>query len=159
MADRNVFGQYFQTAYVTRDLDAAMALFQRRFGVADYKVIEGSPRPDGTPAATQRIALTYLDDVMVELIQPSLEIATIYDDALPDDTTSVRLHHLGFLIDDYEHMVRELTKLGYPLPSIGSFGDVLDYIYADTRAEFGHYCEFIRLGEAGRAMFASVPQR
>jgi len=156
VADRGVFGRYFQTAYVTRDLDAAMALFRARHGDRDYTVIEGHTRPDGTPAAAQRIALTYLGDTMIELIQPSIEITTIYDHALPDDAESVRLHHLGYLVDDYDHTFGELTKLGYSLPSAGSFGDALDYIYADTRPDFGHFSEFIRLGTAGKAMFDAV---
>lgn len=159
MTDRNVFGRFFQTAYVTRDLDAAMALFRARHGDVDYKVMEGQARPDGIPAAAQRIALTYVGDVMIELIQPSLEIATIYDYALPDDAESMCLHHLGYLIEDYHQTFGELTKLGYSLPSAGSFGDLLDYIYADTRAEFGHFSEFIRLGAAGKAMFDAVPRR
>lgn len=35
--------------------------------------------------------------------------------------------------------------------------DALNYSYADTRAELGHQSEFIRLGDVGKAMFASVP--
>ena len=158
VADGSLFGRYFQTAYVTRDLDAAMALFRARHGDLNFKVLEGQPRPDGAPAAARRIALHYLGDVMVELIQPSLEITTIYDDALPDDAGGVRLHHLGYLVEDHDRTLSRLTKLGYALPSVGSFGEALDYIYADTRAEFGHFSEFIRLGPAGKAMFEAVPR-
>lgn len=158
MTNSDLFRGFFQLGYVTRDLDVAMDLFRARHGALDYKITEGQDRPDGTPSPTQRIALTYIGDVMIELIQPSLKIETIYDPALPRDSASVRLHHLGFLIDDYQAMVDRLTSLGYALPLAGSFGDVLDYIYADTRAELGHFCEFIRLGEAGKAMFESVPR-
>lgn len=154
----SVFGRYFQTAYVTRDLEAAMALFRARHGDLAFSVMEGRPHPDGSPPAAQRIALTYLGDMMIELIQPSPEASTIYDDALPD-SDGMRLHHLGYLVDDHDRTLAQLTELGYALPSVGSFGDALDYIYADTRAEFGHFSEFIRLGAAGKAMFEAVPRR
>jgi hypothetical protein len=36
-------------------------------------------------------------------------------------------------------------------------GAMLDYCYGDTRADLGHYAEFIRLDAGGRAWFESIP--
>ena len=154
---RHVFSGYFQLGYVTRDLDAAIAAYRAKFGEVGFFVNEPGPI-DGAPSPTRRLALGYIDDVMIELIEPDPAQATIYDDALPDGVGPIRLHHLGYLIDDHAAMLGRLKDMGYAVPLFGSMPGVLDYIYADTRADLGHYSEFIRLDEGGRAFFGAVPR-
>jgi len=155
----NFFSGFFQLGYVTRDLDRACAAFADRFGAVDFTVSEPGPI-DGRQPPTRRIALTWIDEVMTEIIEPDPAQRTIYDDALPaaDERGAIRLHHLGYLIDDHEAMLTRLGQMGYAVPLHGGMPGALDYIYADTRAHLGHYCEFIRLDEGGRAFFGSVPR-
>jgi len=40
----------------------------------------------------------------------------------------------------------------------GSSGGILDYHYADTVQQLGHYCELIRLRPAGRDFWSAVPR-
>ena len=148
---RSLFDRFFQMGYVSRDADGAMAHFNERFGPVEFQVV-----PGGTPSI-KRLALTYIGATMIEILEIDASIPSFYLDFLPARQSDVRLHHLGFLIDDYPAMLQRLRDEGYDIPLCGSAGDVLDVCYADARAQLGHYLEYIRLGEAGRSWFASVP--
>lgn len=151
------FKGFFQLGYVTRDLDSACVAYREKYGPVEFMV--NAPAPiNGIAPPTRRIALAYIDDVMTEIIEPDPDQQTIYDDATPASTGAIRLHHFGYLIDDHAAMLRQLDQMGYAVPLHGSMPGVLDYSYADTRADLGHFCEFIRLDEAGRAFFGSVPR-
>lgn len=154
----HLFGRFFQLGYVTRNLDAAIAGYQSRFGPTEFTVNVSPARPDGSLSPTRKIGLAYVDDVMIKIIEPEPSIATIYGDAIPKIDGPITFHHLGFLVDDHQRTIDRMKALGYAIPMVGSFGDVLDYSYADTRADVGHYSEFIRLGERGRQMFDAVPR-
>lgn len=151
------FSGFFQLGYVTRDLESACKAWRDRFGAVDFTISEPGPI-DGKQPPTRRIALSYIDDVMIEIIEPDPAQRTIYDDAIPEETGAVRLHHFGYLIDDHDVMLKRLGQMGYAVPLHGTMPGALDYIYADTRAHLGHFCEFIRLEEGGRAFFDSVPR-
>jgi hypothetical protein len=145
---------FFQLGYVTRNLDAAMAEFNRRFGPAEFQIIHGTPEH----AHTKRIALTWIGETMTELIEPDPDVPSLYVEALPSGAGGeIRFHHIGCLTRDYEETLRRIRADGYAVPLAVSFGDVLDCVYADARAELGHYLEYIRLGDEGRKWFASVP--
>lgn len=153
----HLFAGFFQLGYVTRDVDAAVAVYTQRYGKAEFLINEPMPI-DGVAPPTRRIALAYIDDTMIELIEPDPMQRTIYNDVLPDRFGAIRLHHLGYLIDDHQAMLRRLRESGYDVPFHGSIPGALDYSYADTRAELGHFSEFIRLDEGGRAFFGAVPR-
>lgn len=153
----SLFSGFFQFGYVTRNLDAACATFRRKFGPVEF--LTNDPAPiDGVAPPTRRIALTYIDDVMTEIIEPDPAQKTIYDDALPATEGPIHLHHFGYLIDDHEAMLKRLAAMGYTVPLFGAMPGGLDYSYADTRADLGIWSEFIRLDEGGRAFFEAVPR-
>lgn len=153
----HLFSGFFQLGYVTRDLDSAIAAWRARLGPVEF-LVNTPGIVNGAPSPTRRLALAYIDDVMTEIIEPDPAQATIFDDALPDRAGPIRLHHFGYLIDDHQAMLERLEAMGYAVPLHGSMEGVLDYSYADTRADLGHFCEFIRLDDAGRAFFATVPR-
>ncbi len=153
----HLFSGFFQLGYVTRDLDIACAAFRDKFGPIEFLVNE-PVGPDGSTPPTRRIALAYIDEVMTEIIEPDPAQRTIYDDALPDEAGPIRLHHFGYLIDDYDAMIGRLKGMGYAVPLHGAMPGALDYIYADTRNDLGVFSEFIRLDEGGRAFFGAVPR-
>lgn len=154
---QNFFGGFFQLGYVTRDLDAAIAQYRKRFGEVEFAVNE-PPAINGVPAPTRRIALAWIDEVMTEIIEPDPAQTTIYDDLVPATAGPIALHHFGYLIDDHEAMLQRCTDMGYAVPMAGKMPGALGYIYADTRAELGHWVEFITLEEGGRQFFGSVPR-
>jgi hypothetical protein len=154
---RNFFHGFFQLGYVTQNVDAACAVFRERFGPVEFLI--NTPGPiDGKAPPTRKIALTYIDDVMTEIIEPDPDQATIYDDHIPATAGPIKLHHFGYLIDDHEAMLRRLADMGYAVPLAGTMPRALDYSYADTRADLGVWSEFIRLDEGGRAFFGAVPR-
>jgi hypothetical protein len=147
------FGRFFQLGYVARDLDAAIAEFPRRFGPAEFQIVNA----DQPNIATKRIALTWIGATMIELIEPSLSMPSIYLDAVPAHAGDIRFHHTGHLVDDYPAATQRFKAEGYEVPMFLSYGTVLDCCYADARDRLGHYLECIRLGEEGRRWFSSVP--
>lgn len=154
---QHIFGGFFQLGYVARDLNQAMDAFRRRFGAIEFYAYEPGI-VDGAPSPTRRIALAYLDDTMIEIIEPDPAQQTIFDHALPDRADCMAFHHLGYLIEDHDIMLRRLEEAGYTVPLHGSVDGFLDYSYADTRADLGHFSEFIRLDQGGRDFFAAVPR-
>lgn len=152
-----MFGGFFQIGYATRDLDNALALCRRRFGEIEFLVYEPGI-VKGLPSPTRRIGLAYLGDTMIELIEPDPAQQTIFDAALPAQAGSIGLHHLGYLIDDHDAMLERLKGMGCDVVLEDRIDGFLDYSYADTRGDFGHFSEFIRLEDAGREFFAQVPR-
>lgn len=153
----NFFSGFFQFGYVTRNLDAACAAFRDKFGQVEF-LITDPVGPDGGPAPTKRLALTWIDDVMTEIIEPDFDQKTIYDHAIPAEAGPLCLHHFGYLIDDHEGMLKRLAGMGYALPMHGSLPGFLDFSYADTRADLGVFSEFIRLDKSGKEFFDSAPR-
>lgn len=150
----SLLGGFFQLGYVTRDLDAAMVEFRRRFGPVEFQIIQGTAQHPHT----RRIALTWIGETMTELIEPDPAVPSLYVGALPPAANGeIRFHHIGCLTQDYARTMRRITADGYATPLAVSLGEVLDCVYADTRAQLGHYLEYIRLGEEGRKWFESVP--
>ena len=148
-----LFNRFFQVGYVTRDGDAAMAQFSTRFGPSEFQIIHGSAEHPHT----KRIGLTYIGETMIEIIEVNDAVSSIYRDYLPASGGDIRFHHLGHLTDDYQATLRRLEHEGYDVPMKITYGEVLDCCYVDTRAQLGHYLEYVRLGEEGRKWFSSVP--
>jgi hypothetical protein len=154
----HLFGGFFQLGYVTRNLDRAIESYKARFGHTDFLTFPTPESPGVPPVPMSRIALAYIDSVMIELIEVKPEITSIYSDVLPMTQEDIALHHLGFLIPDHEAMLKMLEAGGHAVKWAGTSGETMDYIYADTRKELGTYAEFIHLYPAGEAFFASVPR-
>jgi hypothetical protein len=145
---------FFQLGYVTRNLDAAMAEFNRRFGPVEFQIVQGTAQHPHT----KRIALTWIGETMTEIIEPDPAVRSLYVDTLPSAANGeIRFHHIGCLIQDYAGTMLRIGAEGYTVPMALSHGEVLDCMYADTRAELGHFLEYIRLGDEGRKWFESVP--
>lgn len=158
MLGPSLFGGFFQLGYITRDLDAAIGAFRDRFGAAEFTIFSPPTRPDGTPSPARRIGLTYVDEMMIEIIEPDTGQSTIYDNCLPDQAGTMCLHHLGYLVDDLDATLEQLRATGFAIALEARVTDMLDVCFADTRAELGHYSEFIRLADGGRSFFGSVPR-
>jgi hypothetical protein len=153
-----LFSGFFQLGYVTRDLTAGIKAYTDRFGAADFMHLPIAPPNDGTRAGVTGIALAYIGEVMVEMIETDPLVPSIFTACVPEGPGALRLHHLGYLVTDFNEALDRVRSGGYEIPFAGTFGDVLDYGFADTRNHLGHYSEFIRLGEPGKRLYASVPR-
>ena len=154
-----LFKRHFQVAYVTDDAKVAAEILGRHYGVTKWDLMDMAAI-HGPGSAARIIGNAWVGDMMIEVIEPDENVESIYRNWRKDSTARVRFHHLGFLVDSAEEMEaakRQLAASGFPIVVDGSFGEVLDYAYADTTAELGHYYEMIRLKEQGQSFFGRIP--
>ena len=138
---------HYQTAYVTHDLDAAMELLTRRYGVKDYIVFEPDmilKTPHGDKASSVRAALAWTGGLQIELIQPVSGYLDHYLPFLPADTSDPvpRFHHIAVRRDDLDAMREEIDRLGVPFAFEGSVPGLV-FIYLDARESLGHFLEYL----------------
>jgi len=154
----SLFAGLFQVAYVTRDLDAAVALARTRFGI-DRMAIQRSIRH--SPTTTIDIALAWVGDRMIELIAPHGDGSSVYE-ALPiPEASTLRLHHMGHILPDEAGLTALRTSLA--AAAIPVFVERehpgLRFLFADTRPLLGHFTEHMIFSGDGRAMLDAVPRQ
>lgn len=146
---------FFQFAYVVRTLEGGMRTMRERFGVTRWHVRELAPA-----APARRLAFAYVEAAMIELVEAKPDEDSIYRAWIPESDDRLRIHHLGYLIDDeaeYAARVAGFAEAGIATAMAG-ITPALHYHYADTLALLGHYVELVRLtGDEGRAYWADVP--
>lgn len=154
-----LFKRHFQIAYLVDDVEQAMSSLGRNHGITKWDLMD--MKAAGAPhSPLQFIANAWAGEMMIELLQADEAVESLYSGWQRDKNLPLRLHHFGFLVDSAEQFsshCRQLADNGSPIVVEGSFGDVLDYAYADTTAELGHYYEIIRLKSEGEAFFGRVP--
>lgn len=138
---------HFQNAYVTHDLERAMALIDDRFGRTDWIVFDPTMilrTPDGPKESTVRAALGWKDGLQIELIQPVSGHLDHYLPALPADHTdpTPRFHHIAVRRDYEAAMREEIEALGFPLIFESSVPGLV-FVYLDARETLGHAFEYI----------------
>lgn len=141
-----IFANHFQNAYVTRDIDAAVERLTRHYGIDRFIHFD----PDAmvqTPAGPRhlkaRAALGWIDaSLMIELVQPGPGTVDIYSEALPADD-SLRFHHIAMRTADWAATRRAMDERGWPIAMELEMAEGLNFLYADARAELGHYVEYI----------------
>lgn len=133
-----------QVGLVVRDIDAMMRTYHEKFGVGPWVCYTYGPplvkemtyrgkRQD----YRMRIALGYVGETMIELIQP-LEGPTIYEEHLAQHGEGI--HHLLQYLDDLDGAIRDLEARGYRMIQSGrGYGVDGDggYAYFDTVADLG----------------------
>lgn len=152
---------FFQIAYVATDIDQAVEVFARDYGIPSFAVSRDVQIDTRGGKATLHFALAYVGGQQIELIQPAAGADRPYREALPTEGFAIRLHHLGHLVtreEEWNQIKTAIAVRGLDTPVAGVFGDLMHYLYADTRNELGHYLEYMYQTEAGRDMFAHVPR-
>jgi len=141
------FDNFFQNAYVTRDLDRAMELMKTRFNIKEFMVIEPDIEmitPNGPKRSITRAALGWADNsFLIELIQPmpGSEI-DIYSAFLPEDDRP-KFHHVAARTFDWEETHRQITAEGWTIAQEHHMKEGLNFMYVDALDTLGHYVEFI----------------
>lgn len=154
-----LFKRHFQVAYVVDDAKAAIEVLSRRYGVEKWDLMDMAEL-HGSGASARYIGNAWVGDAMIEVIEPDEAVESIYQGWKKDSGNLLRFHHLGFLVDSAEEFDAAKARLaahGFPIVVDGSFGEVLDFAYADTTAELGHYYEIIRLKSQGDSFFGRIP--
>ena len=144
-----ITGRHFQNAYVTRDIDAAVARFKAHADVRKLIETEVTTQlwtPQGDGEGRQKLAFIWVEDMQYELIQPvSGDVLALYRDALPDGD-EIRFHHVCNRVDDWAAFEAGLADSPYPVVLRGGTPGMLEFCYLDTRAWLGHYIEYVWMG-------------
>lgn len=140
--------RHSQIAYVTNDLDAAAALFERDYGAPGfYKFDNAQVAQPGDPQL--RIGLARVGGVEIELIEPVGAAASMFSRHLPEDRSelAIRFHHVAIRIegslDDWERHRAAIDTRLHPIAFQGALGDLLRFFYTDERTALGHYVEHV----------------
>lgn len=147
-----------QICFVSRDLYATQRFLNDSVGVGRFRVFEDISFEDlryrGQPAGFRvHLSLAYAGDVQIEVIQP-LAGKSLYSEFL--DSGRSGLHHMGFIVEDYERAVRDFEAQGYPVVQSGRFGEATRFAYFDTEAVCGSIMEIFQLDDTARALFAAI---
>lgn len=141
------FSNHYQNAYVTHDIDKAIALLEMRYGIKglapgdlELDVIT----PNGESKLCMRMAFCWIDNMQFELIQPQSGCVGHYLDSLPSDSNdfSPRFNHVAMRRDDLEAMRAEVKAINLPVLFEGNLNG-LSFIYLDARKDLGHLLEYV----------------
>jgi Glyoxalase/Bleomycin resistance protein/Dioxygenase superfamily len=164
VALRGPFG-FFQTAYVTSDLDRAMSEIGALYGVTRFQVNRKVEIETLAGTARAHFALVFIGGQQLEIIEPAGGADGAYRDALPPNGYASRLHHFGQLVTEaaeWEAVRAAVVASELPVPVAGTFCHegvpLMHYLYADTRPHLGHCLEYMYRTVAGRDIFAQVPR-
>ena len=137
-------GQHYQNAYITRNIDKAIADFRSRVEVQNVMTYEGEVEvttPKGKGTAVNKLAFIWINNLQYELIQPVSGLCDIYKDELPDDDR-LKFHHICMRVPEWDGFRQRVRDKGYSVVLEGG-GDLLKYIYVDARHLVGHYLEYV----------------
>lgn len=141
-----ITGRHYQNAYVTRNVDKAVAEFRERAEVRTVLETEVAVEvwtPQGTGTGVQKLAFVWVEDLNYELIEPkSGDVLAIYRDALPADD-SLKFHHVCHVVDDWDALMAKVERQPYPVVLKGGTAGLLQFLYLDTREWLGHYTEYV----------------
>ena len=156
----------WQLAYATSDTAQAIKTYGElyncpKFWTRDPFAVRVST-PKGPGILNLLISFAYLGDVCIEFVEPLLEgDSGIYSSVLPEEGFGLVIHHLGYLIggemDDWRKFRSRIPDDLVLLE--GGVGDDRRFLYLDTRAQLGHYIEYVWFRPEHRDEFeASVPR-
>ena len=148
--------EHSHAAWVTNDLDRALEIFSRRYGVGNCTFLEG-PSPEG---GRIKVAFAWAGGQLLEVICASGPGFAFYNELLPVDEFAIRFHHLGFIVHDdaaWKQLEGELKEGEWPIAYSTLTGNFIDAHYIKA-AELGHYLEYVRPFQAGCDFYNAVPE-
>lgn len=133
---------YQQIAYVTNDLDRALAETRAAHGMGPFKELRDLHIPLlGGGEIHAHFAIAFKEDTQYELIQPLSGQVDFYSEVLPEAGFALRFHHIGRYFSDPRDYQAAIEAARYPVACqlLVAGGHVS---YFDARAVFGHYLEY-----------------
>ena len=148
---------YCQTAWIVKNQAAAEKRFEQVMGVPewlrfDVTLREGCTYRGGPSDTDLRISLGFAGDVNVELIE-SARGENIYTEVTR--TRGYGLHHVGFVVPDFETIVATLRRDGLPVMAEGTAGTTRYAYFACARDDMS-IIEIIWFDEATKAALAQL---
>ncbi len=158
MANRPLPGKLFQIGYVVPNLDAALAEFNNRLGAPRFMVLREIVVQNGwfrgsTAPINHSMAFGYIGDMQFEIIE-NLSGKSTYSEFL-DRVPEGGVHHLGYIVDDYDAADADLLARGYRLVQRGTFADTR-FGYYESGEDPGTLTEILYLDATVQGMFANI---
>jgi hypothetical protein len=157
--------QHHQVAYVTNDLEGAMALFNREYGAPGFFVGDNESTNHGRADDVHlRLALCHVGGVEIELIEPIGNSAPLFSNWLKRGTElEIRFHHVAIRIDgpieNWKMHLASLDLAAHPIVFGGNFADDCHFIYTDETSRLGHYVEHVWFSpKLAAQMRVSIPR-
>ncbi len=154
---------FLHVSYVVRDLDAARESFKRLMGVKHFGAIElpmGPPLLMRGKPVTQAFQLKLsvgrtgpAGDTEIELIQPAPIGDDIYSEFIK--ATGGGMHHIAFLVPDWERATSGLRAAGVPRLLENHSGD-LHFAYFDLRDAVGSAIEVVQYDQQAYEMIENL---
>ncbi|WP_293855072.1 VOC family protein [uncultured Alsobacter sp.] len=128
-----LFGPVMQTAYVVRDLDAAMAHWTGVLGVGPFFVTDAVPyaevRYRGWPIAIgTRVAIAYSGEQQIELIQQTSGDPSMFTDFLEGGEG---MHHVCVVASDFAGAMDLAARHGLEIVQDGATTAGIRFAYLD----------------------------
>jgi hypothetical protein len=142
-------GRHYQNAYVTRNLEKAVAAFTARADARSAMQLEATTQvltSEGRKDQTMKLGFVWVGDLQYEFIEPVVEAVPVYSSWLPDDDTP-KFHHSCTRVDDWDDFRRRVDDQPYPVVFEGEGGEGLKFLYLDARGLLGHYLEYCWMTE------------
>jgi hypothetical protein len=146
----------FQNAWVVPDLQSAMKYWVEDIGVGPWFTL----RPNVQNAryrgnainsgSSTTIAVSWMGDLEIELIQPDDDRPSVYRDTVPAGRTS--FHHICVWTDNLDRAVNAYREEGFVTAFEGNAGS-LRFAYVDTSPMLGCMIEILEENPDVRARF------
>ncbi len=139
-------GHHWQNAYITDDIEAAIAQFQARADIGEIPVLDVEQSlwtPDGMKRVVTRLGFIWIDDLQYELIQPVEDETGIYSN-YKDNGGTIHFHHVCNRVPEWESFRAAVDAQDLPVVLERAIeGDLLKFLYLDGRDFCGHYLEYV----------------
>lgn len=158
-----MLGQAYQLGYATTDLDRALDIFGKQYGIRDFMVVKKGPALpiDGGGELVMDGALAWAGPTMIEIVQPISGNVELFADWLPKDRFALRFHHIAVPVRTdagWQTVRREAEESGKRIVFSVSQPNSRA-MYVDTADDLGHYLEYLYVeGDISKSWLSYIPQ-
>jgi hypothetical protein len=153
--------QFCQMSFIVQDLQKAMQRYTEIFGAGPWNFFDRVPvrdllyRGKSTPLNIH-LALTYVGDMQVELIQQIDDLPSVYLEIV--ETRGYGLHHCGVATKNFDAELARYQALGYDCASsaVTMFGSRAAYL--DSRRDLPYMIELVELNTPLEEAFDQMRQ-
>jgi catechol 2,3-dioxygenase-like lactoylglutathione lyase family enzyme len=152
--------RFDQLGFVVRDLDGAIAFWNKRMGVGPFVVnireweeLKYYGEPSNVKA---KFSTACAGETFIELIQPLTDAKSVYNDFL--NSGQEGLQHLGYFTDDFENDYRACLESGWVVAqeAASAHDATTRFAYFDAPNEKGLQIELIGMSLEKRARFGAI---
>jgi hypothetical protein len=152
--------RFSQISYATSNIDEAARRLSAIYGIDRFLITRDAEVESPEGSLRLHSGQAFVNGRHIEVIQPAGGADGVYRDMLTKDGFSLCVHHYGHLTRDpgeWAQIQAFIGEKGWRIALGGNFADMMHYVYVDTRADLGHYLEFMYQTELGKTMFVEVP--